>query len=328
MDKKIKGKAFAKLLAGIANRAEEELVINSSEVESLMQEQWQNPSDLEGKVDGPNKFRILAAIYKHIGIKEARVQKQARIRLIRTFTAVAAILTLVMVTGITTILVAPLLPTSRISFSNPSGVNSEIFLPDGSRIWLNPNSSVRYSKAFDKSTRSVELEGEAYFNVSHNPNRPFVVKTKTMDVAVMGTRFGVVAKNKTKQYEVSLVKGKVSVIGKFEGLSRQVDLSPGQKAIWFSNTGEYKLQGIDEGIAKPWGTTLLRFENETFANIAKKIESTFGISVILPSKLGDKYRFTASFSDESVFEIFNLLKLTAPFDFAIQGNKVVISEKK
>lgn len=328
MKKRDKERAFAKFLAGIANRVEEDKVIGSPEVEALMRDQWNsNPSQLEKAYGKPNRFKMLASIYKRIGMLEASAHKKTRLQLIRRFSAAAAVIMVIILSGVSTLFIVPLVGSGTVSFTNPGGVNSEIFLPDGSRIWLSPNSSVRYNRSFDKNTRKVELKGEAFFNVSYNPSRPFIVKTETMDVEVKGTRFGVIASPKSRTSEVSLVKGRVSVIGRYEGASRRIDLVPGQRVIWSASTGEYKMQPISGGMAKPWGSTLLRFENETFSSIANKIHETFGIDVVIPSELGEKYRFTASFADESVFEIFNLLKITAPFDFYLQGNRVIVTEK-
>jgi hypothetical protein len=70
----------------------------------------------------------------------------------------------------------------------------------------------------------------------------------------------------------------------------------------------------------------LRFDNESLGAIARELERTFGVRIDVPQAIADKYRFTATFTDESIYEIFNLLKITAPIDFAINGNRVVVKQ--
>lgn len=327
MKKTDKKRLVAKFINGIATPDEEEIVLNIPEVSNFMKEQWESSVNQVEEEVKPNYYRILAGIYFRIGLADAQKQTIYRVSIMRRLAAAAAVVILLISSAVAVWYFQANSESSTMAISNPRGVNSEIYLPDGSRIWLNPNSKIWFQKSFDQNTRSIELEGEAFFNVSHNPLRPFVVKAGTISVVVKGTRFGINTHNIDGLCNVSLVKGSVSIEGNFKGIKRRLDLKPGEKCSWNGRLGEFGIVNLDSDAWKPWGTTMLKFDNETFGHIARKLEETFGIEVRIPKQLSEKYRFTAVFSDESIYEIFNLLKLTAPFEFSVQGNSVVVFDK-
>lgn len=318
-----KSKLYAKFLAGIASSNEEQKMLDTPEIKGMMQEQWDNISDGEEQ-EKPNLYRILANIYRRIASDKptsiAKIRRMVYIQVAR----VAAVILLMLSLGYFSWQQGLFGLNSMVTVTATEGVRSEVFLPDGSRIWLNSGSYISYKKGFDEKIRRIKLSGEAYFNISTDPNRPLTVVTDIANVEVTGTRFHVVTNS--SGWETTLMEGKVSVYPTAGTKTQSVVLSPGQKAQWNANSKNFTVNSVDASSISMGFSSRLRFDNESLGSIAHELEKTFGVKIDVPQAIAEKYRFTATFTDESIFEIFNLLKITAPIDFAISGNKVVVRQ--
>jgi ferric-dicitrate binding protein FerR (iron transport regulator) len=324
-----KNKLFARFLAGISKSDEEKEMLQTPEVKQLMQEQWDEGKPSSEEFPQPDLHMLLVKIYRRIVGKQFDIkkEKQRRLPVYQRFAAAAAVVILLLSVG-TILWNEGVIPGKyMVTITAPSGVRSEVFLPDGSRVWLNSGSKLTYNKKFDSHVRKLKLSGEAYFNISHNPSRPLIVETKTANIEVLGTRFNVVSIPSQDKWEATLVLGNIRVSPSKKGAAKPFALSPGQRALWNKNTNDFTVEATNTSMATRWVSNQLMFENESFGMLANQLESTFGVKIEIPSSLANSYRFTATFTDESIFEIFNLLKITAPFDFAIQGNKVIVSAK-
>ena len=324
-----KRKLFAQFLAGVTNTQEDKLLLNTPEVESMMRNQWDSEVLNSENIPKPDLFRILAAVYRRIAVNRMR-RTQARTISLRQFYSVAAVVLLFLSLGSIMWYTGIIPGKNMVTIAAANGVRTEIFLPDGSRVWLNSNSSLKYNKNFDEDTRKLWLEGEAFFNISHNPSRPLFVKTKSIEVEVLGTRFNLLSVPNQKRLEATLVSGSIKLSSSNKSSKQSVQLIPGQKAHWNEGTNQFLVQEVNTSNVTRWVNNQLRFDNETFGNIVQQLEMTFGVKIEVPQELAQTYRFTATFTDESIFEIFNLLKITAPIDFLIKGNRVIVfkNEKK
>jgi transmembrane sensor len=318
-----KQKLFARFVAGVATEGEEQQLLSNPEVEGMMKEQWENPEIENPNYPKPDQYRVLAAIYRRIA-RKANYKTPMRTLYVRIM-AVAAAAAILLSVGTFLWYEGSFVSKDIVTVTAPIGVKAEVFLPDGSRVWLNSGSSITYSKNFDNKTREITLDGEAYFNISHNPLRPLIVKTKTANLEVLGTRFNIVSLPSLDIWEATLISGSVRVFTSGKNSSKSVSLKPGEKAIWSKQVSNFSVQQANTTNITRWVNNQLMFENETFGSIAKQIENTFGVQIEIPQRMSQQYRFTAKFSDESVYEIFNLLKLSAPFNFSIQGNKVIVT---
>lgn len=205
----------------------------------------------------------------------------------------------------------------------PYGKRMEIVLSDGTRVYLNSGSSLKYPIFFKEDVkRIVELKGEAYFDVAKKDelNR-FVVSTKNFQTTVLGTEFNISSYDNDSLSDVVLVEGSVHV--KSSSHSNFV-LEPGQQFLYASNnTGELKSVDIQNHIA--WLDGVLIFENEKFGTILKKLERFYNVSIENNCDALFNEQFTGQFDLESIEEVLKTFKNTVPFSFEIESQKVVIN---
>ncbi len=197
------------------------------------------------------------------------------------------------------------------------GTRSEIKLADGSLVWLNSGSSLKYPTVFAKNERVVYLKGEAYFEVHSNKKRPFIVQTNALSVEATGTKFNVKSFKSDPLAEVTLIRGKVFV-NKMNSDSRGAlitELSPDQH-LEYNKTSDHSV--VTSGDAYKyiaWKDGKLIFRNEPLSKVVKILSHQFNVDIELQGKELQKYRYRATFENESLDEILKLLKLTAPIDF-------------
>jgi len=328
MEQKHKAKLFAKFLAGISSNDEENELLNTSEVKSLMQKQWDNFDDASEQFPKPDNQKILTAIYRRLalGTKSNRERPTVIKLSVQRFYAAAAIgLMLIAMSGI--FWFTGVIPgRNLVTITAQDGVRAEVFLPDGSRVWLNQGASIKYKKQFDERERELTLTGDAVFNISYNADRPFHVVTKNATINVLGTRF-IVKTSPNKTWETTLLSGSVSILPSKGNSVDKLFLKPGQKATWDQANQSFSVNSVNTNDFSLGFANQLRFDNTPLATLAKTLEETFGVRIVVPQQLANQYRFTATFTDESIYEIFNLLKISAPIDFKIVDNTVIVSQR-
>ena len=330
MNNQNKQKLFARFIAGISSNKEQDELLKTPELEQMMLEQWKQAECKGEDIAKPNHYKILTSIYKRLGIANV-IDLNAKVRQLSIYRGIAlAAASVALVFSVGTLLWqnGTFADRNIVEVNAPLGTKSEVFLPDGSRVWLNSESTLSYNKNFDASTREVSLEGEAYFNISYDPQRPMVVNTKTGSVEVLGTRFNLLANTKKGLWEATLVSGSINVLQTHANKLAKVSLDPGQKASWNQALKEFVVTPTNTLVDTRWVSNQLVFENETFGSIARDLERIFGVEIIIPTQMAKEYRFTAKFTDESLHEIFNLLRLTAPFNFSVNGNRVEVAPKQ
>jgi ferric-dicitrate binding protein FerR (iron transport regulator) len=160
----------------------------------------------------------------------------------------------------------------------PLGQKAKVELPDGSTVWLNSGSNIRYSSEFNKKDRNIELKGEAFFEVKKNTGKPFYVHTPFLDVKVTGTRFNVNAYNDETLVETSLVAGQVNVVLKREKKSYQ--LTPGNVLAYSKSSHEISTSRLIEDVTTGWKDNRLIFINDDFYKLARKIEKWYNVEVV------------------------------------------------
>jgi ferric-dicitrate binding protein FerR (iron transport regulator) len=234
--------------------------------------------------------------------------------------------------------------------STRNGSKTTITLPDGSKVWLNAGSVLTYDKNFGGEIREVTLSGEAFFEVMPvtSPGTthrvPFIIHAQQIDVRVLGTAFNVKSYPGDKQTETSLVHGKVEVL---------IHNRPEEK---FPLRPNEKLVVMNEAVSKPvtgktnrsnnqpfvsyskltyatndsllvetaWVQNKLVFDNESFPEVAEKMERWYNVTIEFSDAKKKQLRFSGIFENETVQEALNYMSITAPFHYTIQGNKITI----
>jgi transmembrane sensor len=213
------------------------------------------------------------------------------------------------------------------TIATPRGGQYRIILPDGSKVWLNAASSLRFPAAFSGSERTVELTGEAYFEIAKNAEKPFHVRVSSgdaaagnMDVEVLGTSFNVMAYSNEEKIHTTLLEGKVKVK---QGTLAE-NLSPGRQAIVDQNTLAMEVSdaNIDQAVA--WKDGLFRFRETDIRELMRQVERWYDVDVVYRTDRGDQ-DFTGVVSrNKNVSTLLQMLELTGTVHFKIEGKKIIV----
>jgi transmembrane sensor len=228
------------------------------------------------------------------------------------------------------------------SVSIPNGNRSQLLLPDGSRVWLNSGSTLRY-QAFSGKTREVELIGEAYFDVVKMPGKPFIVHAEGINIKVLGTSFNVRCYPEDKNIEATLLHGAIAVTHRDDPGKKTIFLKPNQKlsiSKMFTQTGNsgsfipYNVNDLDSTIQPArlletaWVYNRLEFKNADFKTLAIKMERWYNVKIVLADEAVQQLRFVGSFEKETVSEALSALQSVADFSYEIKNNEINIQSSK
>lgn len=178
------------------------------------------------------------------------------------------------------------------TISIPAGQRANILLPDGTSVWLNARTTMKYPVSFNGKNRHVQLDGEAYFNVAKNTKKPFVVQTKQYNIEVLGTEFNVEAYSDTDIFETALMSGGVK-LSLIDNPAEILILSPNTKA--FRQNGQLLTAAIDNLLDYSWIEGFISFRNESFATIMGEFEKSYGVQIRIENKNVNDYKYTGKF---------------------------------
>lgn len=213
------------------------------------------------------------------------------------------------------------------------GEKAEIFLPDNSKIILNGSSKLKYPKQFDGDKREVELEGEAYFEVTHKPDFPFIVHAGNISTTVLGTKFNVSAFTNENNIAVSLIEGKVKVSRKeSKELQPIIILQPNQQFIYNREAKISSVEQFDTDKTIGWKDNILIFDNESLVQVLARLERAYGTKFELAANSFKDFKVTANFKKEYCLTVIEVLqKLTGLEASTTKENdeiiKIVFEEK-
>jgi hypothetical protein len=202
--------------------------------------------------------------------------------------------------------------------SVPTGRQFTIYLPDGTKVWLNCESSLTYPVSFTGMERKVQLSGEGYFEVTHNPGKPFIVLSNQQNVTVLGTHFNIKDYEGEKSSKTTLTEGKVKVDRK---LFTAV-LQPGEQAVSTEKGIQVAPVDVEEELA--WKDGMFLFRNETIESVAAQISRWYGVEIEYAGAIKGHFNATVS-RKESIERLLRVLEGTGFVHFSFTGNKLVIS---
>ena len=231
-------------------------------------------------------------------------------------------------------------PAAEQIISVQNGSRSKVLLPDGSTVLLNGGSKLYYDYEFSGSQREVRLDGEAFFDVVKQKNRPFIVHTGKIDIIVHGTEFNVKYYQGDKNIEATLLHGKIEVADNTNKAKPSVFLIPNQKLIIpvaeplktkrSEPTKTYELVNLDtelqenERIETAWIHNRIEFRGETFEELARKLERWYNVKIEFEDDNVKLLAFNGSFEKETVEQAFNALQKVGTFNFNIHGREIFV----
>ena len=189
------------------------------------------------------------------------------------------------------------------------GEKSYLQLPDGTRVWLNSCTTLEYAENYGHSNRSIYLDGEAYFEVSKNPKKPFRVKANGVTIRVLGTHFNVNAYAADSLVETTLLEGSVSVSNNANG--KQMILKPNETAIYRKSTGILSMHiNANAQNEISWREGVLSFNDISMGEIARQLSHHFNVTIQIKSEQLRNYKLNARFKQNETLE--EILEMLAP----------------
>ena len=213
--------------------------------------------------------------------------------------------------------------TAFVEMTTEPGMTSHVVLPDGSNVWLNSNSSLRYPSRFKKGDRRVELDGEGYFQIQKQDGRKFLVCTDAVQVEVTGTEFDVEAySGKDGEVRTSLVSGKVN-LGYTDpsGLNHSVSMEPGDTYTYDPSTDILRKENRNLIVETSWKDGKIVLDNTSLADALKMIEKRFNVEFLIRNEKLLENRYTGTFTQQSRDVILDYFKRTTDihFDYSLKG---------
>jgi len=218
-----------------------------------------------------------------------------------------------------------------ITLETPKGGQYKILLPDGTEVWLNAQSKLRYPGRFSENQREVELEGEAFFNVANSSKSgkglsSFVVRTKQQEVLVLGTAFNVSAYADEQRTRTFLVNGRVKVKAMYLGKSLGEELRPGQEATTMN--GKVEVKQIDPEDAIAWKEGRFSFNNKRFSEVMKQLERWYNIEVQYEGGVPDVEFYGGIYRDSELSTVLKIMQ-SAEVSYRMEGgNKLIVINRE
>lgn len=292
-------------------------------VNHILQGQWTDASHTQS--DPFREERLLRNILHKIRFKHHWTFE-------KKFYQYSIAATIALCIGLTILLIHQIQRPASLIYVLNTGHQSvdSVLLADGTKVLLSAGSRLVYPENFSGDTREITLSGQAFFKVAPDTKHPFIVKTKTMDINVLGTSFEVFSFDADKKAEAVLLNGKVKVKlnTKVDGQQQTYALNPNEKLSYKEN-GEVEITTVNADAYSSWRNKgRLSFKNETLEMIIDRLEKWYGQRIDCEKELAQNYRFTFTLYGESLEMVLNYLTHSAPLDCKIVSNGHYIIQQK
>lgn len=206
----------------------------------------------------------------------------------------------------------------------PLGARTKLHLPDGTLVWLNAGSKIVYSQGFGVEDRKLCLEGEGYFEVTKNEKIPFEVRTKELNLKVLGTKFNFKNYAEDEEVTVNLMEGKVALNNRLKNMAT-LYLAPQEKMVLNKRTGIMKRSKTNVEYANAWSRNELFFDEELLEDIAKKLMRSYNAEIVVADSLKNK-RFYGSFKiiGNTIDEVLQTIASTNRMRYRHENDKYIL----
>ncbi len=330
---------------------------NKKEISSLMKPYWKET--MEGSFEGSKANPALFGQIKEAIQADRNKQTQRKLKVYTWGLRAAAVLLLALITSSIFYMrmKQDLLSQQWHSITTPLGAKTIITLPDGSTIWLNAGSSLKYSNEFGRKNREVHLSGEAFFDVFHDPSLLFQVLTSELTIKSYGTTFNVKSYPDEGTIETTLIEGSIGITRSSTGSAKkdEVLLEPNQRVVYYRKTqaieteqAESKIEltpspsmpeprehkttyliskGIDAREFTSWKDGTIFISSETLADLAVKLERKYNVKIYFESEALKNLRFTGSLENETVEQVIHAIGISAQIDYEIEDRDIWFKEQ-
>ena len=283
-----------------------------------MKEAWDSFEDYKSEYPKPD----LNSVWKNVNEHIDRTKQVRAVPLYKKILKYAAVIIplLVLGSGIYYTIDRINNKLNYITYNAPSGVRTKINLSDGSTIWLQPNSQLKYPKKFKNDKREIYFFGQGYFQIAKNVEKPFVVNTGEMNITVLGTEFYVKARPLDKIIETGLISGKVKLSAK----NTSKILEPNDIVSYSKTNRSFSDFKDVSNNSYRWEDGNLIFDNSALKTVLRDISDWYNLDLKISPELNLNTNITLTIREESVYEIMEILKMVVPIDYKIKDNKVEI----
>lgn len=206
---------------------------------------------------------------------------------------------------------------------------STIILSDGSKVILNAATKFKYPTQFNSKERKVYLEGEAFFDIAKNKDKPFIVSINKQNITVLGTIFNVEAYENESNSIITLLSGKIKLeaYDDIGNLTNQTFVFANQKVVSDNKTGIITLTSINEDLSSNWTKGEYKFKDEYLSKITKRLEKYYDVNFILKDKELYKIKYTGTFStDQDINEVLRIINHKKQFNYTKKGKNITIEK--
>lgn len=260
--------------------------------------------------------------YKAFGKVHRRIGRDRRRKLVtRIMTAASFVIGVVGLTVSAFYLSRSGIESQMIAMTTNPGMRSHMTLPDGTQVYLNAGSTLTYPSVYSKDERRVVLEGEAYFKVVHDEDRPFIVSAADdkVRVKVLGTEFNVSAYGRDSLIQTTLVNG--SVMLEIEGKNGRIVMEPCEKVTYsLIDSRVYKERCCTEGVTS-WTEGCFVFRDTPMPEVLRQLSHFYSVDFKVTDRHISGYTFTGVFEDASLSQILDYLKISSKIDYDIINNE-------
>lgn len=210
---------------------------------------------------------------------------------------------------------------SMITVESNDNSRTRLVLPDGTEVCLNSGSSITYPSRYTDSERNVTLSGEAYFKVTHNKEKPFIVNAlnKKYKVKVLGTEFNMQAYRDDNVIQTTLIIGSVQV--DIQGKNTKTVLLPSQKAIYSVQNNELEVVTANTDRETDWMYSRLVFKKTPMPEVLARLSRFYKVEFDVRNKIIDTYTFTGTFEDKPLYQVLDYMKISSQIDYNITYQK-------
>jgi ferric-dicitrate binding protein FerR (iron transport regulator) len=323
-----------------------------TEAEIALVKQWylsfehenDHVSDLSPAEEEQLEEKIYFSIISNLDLVQLQSpQEQPKVVPFRKWYAVAAAAAVVFALSVVTVIYTPKTKDQHLAastvtdvhlfnVSNNTGHIYKVTLPDSSAVWLNPSAKISYPNVFAAGSRQVSISGECFFEVTKNPQRPFIISSRSIVTKVWGTSFLVRDNEQSNMADVSVLTGKVSVSVKANGKNStittkltkdEVMIYPHQKAVYLNDKHTLTSQAVElKSTVKQYQRTHLVFDNKLLKDIIPVLDSSFNVDIKVSSEKLNHYILNADFDGFNLPDVLNALKKSLNVDYAIVNNHI------
>lgn len=202
----------------------------------------------------------------------------------------------------------------------------QVTLPDGSKVWLNKNSTINYPKNFEGSTRKVQLDGEALFEVVKNPDKPFEVSSQNVSARVLGTVFDFNTHGSGNVEEVTLLEGRLEVAE--NSGNGKVVIRPNQKVVLDKSSRTLEVKEVYAPIAAVWHDGMIPFAKMTVDQIAHTLEQLYHVDIVVDGSVDDNETYSGDIPyRQDINSVLRDLMNAIPIKYSRQGTKIIVTAK-